>query len=39
MIRKPLLEVEHLSMRFGGLLAVNDLSFTAYQGEITAIIG
>jgi branched-chain amino acid transport system ATP-binding protein len=35
----PLLEVEHLSMRFGGLLAVNDLSFTAYAREITAVIG
>ena len=35
----PLLEVEHLMMRFGGLVAVNDLSLTAYQREITAIIG
>jgi branched-chain amino acid transport system ATP-binding protein len=35
----PLLEVEHLTMRFGGLTAVNDLSFTAAKGEITAIIG
>src|SRR5690606_2912653 len=35
----PLLEVEHLTMRFGGLVAVDDLSFTAYAGEITAIIG
>ncbi|MDR3441247.1 ATP-binding cassette domain-containing protein [Telmatospirillum sp.] len=35
----PLLAVEHLTMRFGGLFAVNDLSFTAYQKEITAIIG
>ncbi len=39
MSRAPLLAVEHLSMRFGGLLAVNDLSFTAHQREITAIIG
>ena len=37
---KPvLLEVEHLTMRFGGLVAVDDLSFVARQGEITAIIG
>ena len=37
---KPaLLGVEHLSMRFGGLVAVNDLSFTAYARDITAIIG
>jgi branched-chain amino acid transport system ATP-binding protein len=35
----PLLEVEHLSMRFGGLLAVDDLSFTAPARAITAIIG
>ena len=35
----PLLEVEHLSMRFDGLLAVDDLSFTAPARAITAIIG
>jgi branched-chain amino acid transport system ATP-binding protein len=34
-----LLEVEHLSMRFGGLVAVDDLSFAAREREITAIIG
>ena len=27
------------SMRFGGLVAVNDLSFTARRGDITALIG
>jgi branched-chain amino acid transport system ATP-binding protein len=36
---QPLLAVEHLSMRFGGLVAVDDLSFTAGAREITAIIG
>jgi branched-chain amino acid transport system ATP-binding protein len=36
---EPLLVVEHLTMRFGGLIAVNDLSFTAYRGDITALIG
>ena len=35
----PLLEVTNLTMRFGGLLAVDDLSFEAGEGEITAIIG
>jgi branched-chain amino acid transport system ATP-binding protein len=35
----PLLRVEHLSMRFGGLLAIDDLSFDADEGRITAIIG
>ena len=34
-----LLAVEHLTMRFGGLTAVHDLSFNAYSREITAIIG
>ena len=35
----PLLHVEHLTMRFGGLVAVDDLSFSTHQGDITAIIG
>ena len=37
--RTPILHVEHISMRFGGLVAVNDLSFVAREGEITALIG
>ena len=36
---KTLLRVDHLTMRFGGLIAVDDLSFTAQDGEITALIG
>src|SRR5207248_11712888 len=35
----PILDVEHLTMQFGGLLAVADLSFAARRGEITALIG
>ena len=35
----PLLTVEHLTMRFGGLIAIDALSFSAARGEITAIIG
>ena len=34
-----LLEVEHLTMRFGGLVAIDDVSFSAADSEITAIIG
>ena len=34
-----ILRVEHLTMRFGGLLAINDLSFDVRRGEITALIG
>jgi len=39
MTGRPLLEVEHLTMRFGGLAAIDDLSFAAEAGRITAIIG
>lgn len=34
-----LLTVEHLTMRFGGLVAIDDLSFVAAPEQITAIIG
>jgi branched-chain amino acid transport system ATP-binding protein len=34
-----ILEVENLTMRFGGVVAVNDLSFTAQRHKITALIG
>jgi branched-chain amino acid transport system ATP-binding protein len=34
-----ILNVEGLSMRFGGIVAVNDLSFSAQRGNITALIG
>jgi branched-chain amino acid transport system ATP-binding protein len=37
--RTPVLRVEHLSMRFGGLVAIDDLSFSAAHGDITALIG
>ena len=35
----PLLVVEQLTMRFGGLVAVNSLSFTVGRSDITALIG
>jgi ABC-type branched-subunit amino acid transport system ATPase component/predicted flap endonuclease-1-like 5' DNA nuclease len=35
----PILSLDHVSMKFGGLVAVNDLSFQAQRGEITALIG
>lgn len=34
-----LLRVEHLTMRFGGLTAVDDVSFDVLAGDITALIG
>ncbi|TQI72805.1 branched-chain amino acid transport system ATP-binding protein [Bosea sp. AK1] len=36
---RALLEIEQVTMRFGGLTAVNALSFQAHKGEITALIG
>jgi branched-chain amino acid transport system ATP-binding protein len=39
MSASPLLQVEGLTMRFGGLLAVDGLSFAANKRDITAIIG
>ncbi|MGF9712444.1 ABC transporter ATP-binding protein [Paenibacillus naphthalenovorans] len=36
---QPILEVNHLSKRFRGLLAVNDLSFHVNKGEILGVIG
>jgi branched-chain amino acid transport system ATP-binding protein len=35
----PILNVQHLTMRFGGLIAVDDLSFAAGRRDITALIG
>ncbi len=36
---QPLLAVEHLSRRFGGVVAVDDVSFTVAPGEALGIIG
>ena len=35
----PILAVDRLSMRFGGIVAVNELSFNAERRKITALIG
>ena len=35
----PLLQIERLTMRFGGLVAINSLSFAVGRGDITALIG
>ena len=35
----PLLHIDALCMRFGGLLAVDNVAFTLQEGEIFAIIG
>ena len=33
-----LLDVENLTMRFGGLVAIDNLSFSANKDQITSII-
>jgi branched-chain amino acid transport system ATP-binding protein len=38
-IAGPLLEVERVSVRFGALLALSDVSLNVQRGEILAIIG
>lgn len=41
-MKKPMdsiLEVNHLTKRFGGLVAVNDVSFSVAEGEIVGLIG
>ena len=35
----PLLKCEHVSKRFGGLVAVDDVSFQITPGELMAIVG
>lgn len=35
----PILQVDHLTMRFGGLTAIGDLSFAAPARQVTSIIG
>ena len=38
-VTDPILTVDHLTMRFGGLVAIGDVSFQAQRGDITALIG
>ncbi len=37
--REELLSVENVSLRFGGVKAITDVSFNVLKGEIRAIIG
>ena len=34
-----ILRLEHVTMQFGGVVAVNDLSLEVNKGEIVALIG
>ena len=35
----PVMEMEHITLRFGGVTAIQDISFDVLEGEIRAIIG
>lgn len=37
--RESLLEVDHVTLRFGGVVALDDVDFTLYRGEILGLIG
>jgi branched-chain amino acid transport system ATP-binding protein len=36
---EPILELDHVVMRFGGVVALRDANLTVRQGEIFALIG
>ena len=36
---EPILSVRNLTKRFGGLTAVNDVSWDVYPGEVVALLG
>src|SRR5688572_9925689 len=37
--RRVLLEVDHVTLRFGGVVALDDVAFELYEGEILGLIG
>ncbi|WP_405434352.1 ABC transporter ATP-binding protein [Micromonospora sp. NBC_00617] len=37
--REPLLEVDNVTLRFGGVVALDNVNFTLYKGEILGLIG
>lgn len=39
MNREPTVEIHHVSKSYGDLKAVDDLSFTAYRGEVFGLLG
>src|SRR5215207_9302385 len=37
--REPILSVEHVAVHFGGLIAIADMLFAVYEGEVLGLIG
>jgi branched-chain amino acid transport system ATP-binding protein len=38
-VNSPILELKNVSIKFGGVTALNDVSFSVHAGEICALIG
>jgi branched-chain amino acid transport system ATP-binding protein len=38
-MNEPVMKTEHITQRFGGLVALSDVSMDVYEGEIVGIIG
>lgn len=38
-VRKPFLEMDHVTKRFPGVLALDDVHFDIYPGEVHALVG
>jgi branched-chain amino acid transport system ATP-binding protein len=38
-VTEPILQVRHLTLRFGGMTAIDDVSFSVDEGQLFAIIG
>ena len=36
---ETLLEIDHVTLRFGGVVALNDVNFSIKRGEILGLIG
>lgn len=37
--REPIIQTQHVSRLFGDFIAVNDVSFSVYQGEVFGLLG
>ena len=35
----PILKLDHITKRFPGVLAVDDVSISVHQGEVVALLG
>jgi D-xylose transport system ATP-binding protein len=38
-VQTPVVQMQHITKHFGGVYAVNDVSFALYEGEVLALVG